>query len=91
MGPSGFDITLSLLQNLVIHALVMNYQIPKALLPNITRTQDKLKELGLFKDKVNGNPALTTWEAVESSLAELESWRNGEPQVSPLALMGRLP
>ena len=56
----------------------MGYQIPKNVEPKITSTQDRLKRMGLFKDSCNGHPAMTTWEAIESGLKELDIWRRGE-------------
>ena len=60
----------------------MGYQIPKNVEPKITSTQDRLKRMGLFKDSCNGHPAMTTWEAIESALKELDGWRRGETQVA---------
>jgi len=57
------------------------YQIPSAVVPAITSVQENMKRLGLFKDKVNGRPLISTWEAVESALRELETLRQlNEPK-----------
>ena len=55
----------------------MGYQVPSAIIPAITRTQDRMKAMGLFKDKVDGKPVLSTWEAVEAALRELKARRDG--------------
>lgn len=53
----------------------MSYQIPSAVIPYVAKSQEQLKSLGLFRDKVDGKPAMSTWGAIDSALNELKTFR----------------
>lgn len=54
-------------------------RIDKTLQPVVTRVQDRMQRLSLFRDKVNGLAGISTWEAVDSALNELEESRKLRP------------